>query len=35
MDLYSEVTRESGRLEIALSASQAGLATTEGETNAV
>jgi hypothetical protein len=35
MDCYSEVTHVSGRLEIALSASLATLATTEGETNAV
>jgi hypothetical protein len=35
MDLHSEVTHESGHLEITLSASQAGLAIAEGETNAV
>jgi hypothetical protein len=35
MDRYSEVTRESGHLEIALSASQAVLAIAEGETNVV
>ena len=35
MDRYSEATHESGHLEVALNASQAALATAEGETNAV
>ena len=35
MDCYSEATCESGRLEIALSASQASLAAMKGETNDV
>jgi hypothetical protein len=34
-DRYSKVNRESGRLEIALSASQVALAIVEGETSAV
>jgi len=35
MDRYSEVSHENVHLEIALSTSQAALATVEGETNTV
>ena len=35
MDRYSKATRDSGHLEIALSASQATLVVVEGETNVV